>query len=126
MERLLKHGLTPIDWPIAATLSTHRRCRSTRPPRASSWQRRAKRTDAIGYHARVQLAKLDRGEKLQTEVAVPDRRPGRFGDKLAMVFLAGEVVVDYSLRLKHEFDRSRLWINATRTTCRATSRPSAS
>jgi hypothetical protein len=29
-----------------------------------------------------------------------------------MVFLAGEVVVDYSLRLKREFDASRLWINA--------------
>jgi len=35
-----------------------------------------------------------------------------FGDDLAMVFLAGEVVVDYSLRLKREFDASRLWINA--------------
>jgi hypothetical protein len=29
-----------------------------------------------------------------------------------MVFLPGEVVVDYSLRLKKEFDTSRLWVNA--------------
>jgi hypothetical protein len=29
-----------------------------------------------------------------------------------MVFLAGEVVVDYALRLKREFAGSRLWINA--------------
>ena len=29
-----------------------------------------------------------------------------------MVFLPGEVVVDYSLRLKHEFDPARLWVNA--------------
>jgi hypothetical protein len=35
-----------------------------------------------------------------------------FGNDLAMVFLAGEVVVDYSLRLKREWDRARLWINA--------------
>jgi hypothetical protein len=28
-----------------------------------------------------------------------------------MVFLPGEVVVDYSLRLKREFDRSRIWVN---------------
>jgi hypothetical protein len=35
-----------------------------------------------------------------------------FGDDLAMVFLADEVVVDYDLRLKREFDGSRLWINA--------------
>ncbi len=35
-----------------------------------------------------------------------------FGDELAMVFLAGEVVADYALRLKAELDRRRLWVNA--------------
>ena len=34
-----------------------------------------------------------------------------FGDRLAVVFLPGETVVDYSLRLKREFDRNRLWVN---------------
>ena len=29
-----------------------------------------------------------------------------------MVFLPGEVVVDYVLRLKKEFDASRLWVSA--------------
>jgi len=35
-----------------------------------------------------------------------------FGRDLAMVFLGGEVVADYSLRLKRELDGSRLWVNA--------------
>ena len=35
-----------------------------------------------------------------------------FGNELAMVFLPGEVVVDYSIRLKKELDAKRLWINA--------------
>jgi hypothetical protein len=35
-----------------------------------------------------------------------------FADDLAMVFLAGEVVADYALRLKRELDASRLWVNA--------------
>ena len=35
-----------------------------------------------------------------------------FGDDLAMVFLAGEVVADYGLRLKRELDATRLWVNA--------------
>ena len=35
-----------------------------------------------------------------------------FGNDLAMVFLGGEVVADYGLRLKRELDRTRLWINA--------------
>jgi hypothetical protein len=28
-----------------------------------------------------------------------------------MVFLPGEITVDYSLRIKREFDRSRMWVN---------------
>ena len=35
-----------------------------------------------------------------------------FGKSLTVVFLGGEVVVDYSLRLKRELDRDRTWINA--------------
>ena len=35
-----------------------------------------------------------------------------FGDDLAIVFLPGEVVVDYALRLKRELDGRRLWITA--------------
>src|SRR5262249_30227898 len=35
-----------------------------------------------------------------------------FGDTLAMAFLPGEVVVDYSLRLKKELDGQRLWVNS--------------
>ncbi len=35
-----------------------------------------------------------------------------FGDDMAMVFLAGEVVVDYALRLKWETDARRLWVVA--------------
>jgi hypothetical protein len=59
----------------------------------------------------VQLAALDRGESLPTKVEYPIET-WRFGDTLAMVFLPGEVVVDYSLRLKRELDASRLWITA--------------
>src|SRR3954452_22607274 len=36
-----------------------------------------------------------------------------------MVFLSGEVVVDYSLRLKKELDSTRLWINAYSNDCPA-------
>jgi hypothetical protein len=34
-----------------------------------------------------------------------------FDEQLALVFLPGETVVDYALRLKREFDRTRLWVN---------------
>ncbi|MGV3772386.1 MAG: neutral/alkaline non-lysosomal ceramidase N-terminal domain-containing protein [Verrucomicrobiales bacterium] len=81
------------------------------PPRTrAEWEARAKRDDAIGYHARVNLARLDRGEAIPTKLNYAIQT-WVFGDQLAIVFLPGETVVDYSLRLKREFDRSRLWVN---------------
>ncbi len=75
------------------------------------WETRAKEPGAIGYHAQVNLDRLNRGETLPTGVEYPVQS-WIFGSQLAMVFLPGEVVVDYSLRLKSELDGQRLWINA--------------
>jgi len=57
------------------------------------------------------LRRLDRGEKLPTELPYLVQT-WNFGNELAMAFLPGEVVVDYSLRLKREYDPKRLWVNA--------------
>jgi neutral ceramidase len=65
---------------------------------------------SVAYHARKNLARLDRGEALPTTLPYLVQT-WTFGDDLAMVFLPGEVVVDYSLRLKTEFDHRRLWVN---------------
>jgi putative membrane-bound dehydrogenase-like protein len=80
------------------------------PPR-EFWERR--KNDASGHvalHAQAQLARLDRGEKLRTSVSYPIQT-WCFGDDLAMVFLPGEVVVDYSVRLKSELAAERVWIH---------------
>ncbi|TMQ33941.1 MAG: hypothetical protein E6K70_10360 [Planctomycetota bacterium] len=66
---------------------------------------------AVGYHARVQLARLDQGQPLMEKVGY-SVQTWAFGDQLALVFLPGEVVVDYALRLKRELDPGRIWINA--------------
>jgi len=81
-------------------------------PTREEWVARAQSTNHwIAYHAQKNLARLERGEKLPTELPYLVQA-WCFGDSLAMVFLPGEVVVDYSLRLKKEFDTSRLWVNA--------------
>ena len=109
VDRVIAQTLTPLDRPIATTLNRIDLPFDKHPTRAQ-WEERAKRSDATGHHARVQLARLDRGEQLQTSLSYPIQT-WNFGDALAMVFLPGEVVVDYSLRLKKDFDRNRLWIN---------------
>ena len=81
-------------------------------PSHAEWEERTKiKSPAESYYAKVQLAQLDAGKKLPTEVTYPVQT-WKFGNTLAMVFLSGEVVVDYSLRLKKELDSTRLWINA--------------
>jgi putative membrane-bound dehydrogenase-like protein len=109
VDRLLKRGLTPVTAPLATTLNRIDLPFDKHPTR-EQWEQVAKQQDYAGYHARFNLAKLDRGEKLQTEISYPIQT-WAFGDQLAVVFLAGEVVVDYSLRLKNEFDRTRMWVN---------------
>lgn len=77
----------------------------------AEWEARAKEPGIVGYHARRYLARLDRGDALPH--ALPYMvQTWTFGERLAMVFLGGEVVVDYARRLKADFDPERLWINA--------------
>lgn len=106
----LKFALSPLTGKLE--------CRGTQltlpldtPPTRENWEALARTNNSIGYHAQKNLDRLDRGEKLETELPYLVRA-WTFGKDLAMVFLAGEVVVDYSLRLKREFDPGRLWVNA--------------
>jgi neutral ceramidase len=80
-------------------------------PTRAEWELKAKDTGYPGSHARLNLARLDKGEKLPTKLPYMIQT-WSFGDSLAMLFLPGEVVVDYSLRLKRDFDDQRFWINA--------------
>jgi putative membrane-bound dehydrogenase-like protein len=110
VKRLLSGYLAPISGEIAAA-SKPLELPLAELPTKEQWEEKAKRNDAVGYYARVNLDRLARGEALKTKI---DYRVASisFGDGLAMVFLPGEVVVDYSLRLKRDLDGRRLWINA--------------
>jgi putative membrane-bound dehydrogenase-like protein len=110
VKRLLGGYLTPVRGPITASVR-HLELPLADLPSREQWEAKAKRTDAIGYHARVNLARLDRKESLRTKIDY-SVQTWQFGDALAMVFLPGEVVVDYGLRLKRELDGLRLWVNA--------------
>jgi len=80
-------------------------------PTRAQLEELAKSDKPPGYNARYQLAKLDRGEPLQSKINYPIQ-VWAFGKDLAMIFLPGEVVVDYVLRIKQEFDPSRVWVTA--------------
>lgn len=110
VERLLGTPLTRITVPPTGRLQALQIAFSRIPSR-SEWEAQAAGKDAIAHHARAVLARLDKGAAIPTTAPYPVQT-WTFGRELAMVFLAGEVVSDYSLRLKREFDGTRLWVTA--------------
>jgi hypothetical protein len=110
VERLLTQPLRRITGRITAQAATIQLPLND-PPTHEQWTTLAAAGGPEGYNAITQLARLDRGEQLLQAIDYPIQSFA-FGDRLFMVFLAGEVCVDYSLRLKGELDSQRLWVNA--------------
>jgi hypothetical protein len=110
VDRLLQQPLRPITGRITAQLATIQLALNE-PPTREQLTALAAKGGPEGYNASTQLARLDRGEELLKAIDYPVQSFA-MGDRLLMVFLAGEVCVDYSLRLKKELDSQRLWVNA--------------
>jgi putative membrane-bound dehydrogenase-like protein len=110
VQRLLKTQLTPLDPRLDCRL-THVELPFDTLPTKEQWQEKAKQAGAPGYHAQQFLARLERGEQIPKTLSYP-MGTWTFGKDLAMVFLGGEVVVDYAMRMKEEFDSTKLWITA--------------
>jgi putative membrane-bound dehydrogenase-like protein len=69
------------------------------------------RQPQVRQHAQNMLAVHERMGRLPETYPAP-LQVWRFGDELCMVFLSGEVVVDYSMRLKREIKSSLVWVSA--------------
>ncbi len=112
VNRLLaaRSGLTPLPGRIQCRFRQIELPLEPLPGRATLMER-TRRPGSEGFLARTLIERLDRGETLPT--TVPYRiQTWCFGDDMAIVFLAGEVVVDYALRIKWEIDADRLWVVA--------------
>ena len=108
--RLVESTLTPLPGRIQSRFRKIELPLEPLPTRAKL-DEQTKQRGAAGFLARTLIERLDRGETLPTTVPYVVQT-WCFGDDMAMVFLAGEVVVDYALRLKWEIDQERLWIAA--------------
>ena len=111
VSRLLKSERRPVNGPLASRVVEISLPLAAAPSREELKLLAASKRQNIAYAARRNLERLDRGEELAREVPY-QVQAWTFGDDLAMVFLPGEVTVDYQLRLKMEFDRRRIWVNA--------------
>ncbi len=103
-------GLTPLPGRIAGKIRRLDLPLEAPPSRAALVER-SKLPGSPGFFARTMVERLDAGHPIHTTVPYVVQT-WTFGDDMAIVFLAGEVVVDYSLRLKWEVDSQRLWVAA--------------
>ena len=109
--RLVQGPVTPLPSRIAAKFRTIELPFGP-PPTRDKLETQAKRPAAEGFLAREELKRLDAGEELPRSLPGYPVQTWCFGDALAMVFLGGEVVVDYALRLRWEGAGDRLWVVA--------------
>jgi hypothetical protein len=80
-------------------------------PDAKEFVEQSKLEAAQGLYARNSLEILARGGSISNTMIYPVQ-VWSFENQLAIVFLGGEVVVDYSLRIKREFSKEKIWVNA--------------
>ena len=81
-------------------------------PLRADWEQQATQPGVTGSRASYFLKMLDEGKEIPATISDYPVQTWCFGEDLAMVFLGGEVVVDYSIRMNDMFDGDRLWINA--------------
>ena len=110
VQRVVRGAMQPLAPALACSMKRFALPFDTLPTR-EEFEKRVAEKGGNAYHAKKQLERLDRGEKLMTELPY-SAQTWCFGNDLAMVFLPGEVVVDYSLRLKRDCTASKLWVNA--------------
>ena len=110
VKSLLEKEMIPLPGVTSVTRTTAKLPLKKPLPR-KHWEDQKSAGNFHGELAKEMLSQLDSNGKISSEVDYPIQS-WKFGDQLAMVFLAGEVVVDYSVRLNRELDWKRLWISA--------------
>jgi neutral ceramidase len=113
VEAVLSAPMKPLAGPIRGAYA-ETTLHFAGPTNRASYEARLKEPGAFRQsHARRVIAALDAGKSLVTEYPYP-AQAFALGDGLTLVALAGEVVVDYAIRLQKELGGgdNTLWVAA--------------
>lgn len=111
VEKVLAGERQPVRGPLKTAYEEFPVAFAT-PPSRAELQTQLQNGDV--YHRRwaaLMLKTLDTDGHLPTEHSYP-LEIWQFGEDLTLIAMAGEVVVDYDLRLKREFGAQKLWVAA--------------
>jgi hypothetical protein len=109
VEEVLGRPMTPLTGPMTTAYECVDVAFQTPPSREELEARLKDKNVYRQNHARFLLGILDREGKLPTSYPYPIQ-VWQFGPKLKLIALAGEVVVDYSLRLKTQHGWDTTWV----------------
>ena len=109
VERVVESSMRPIDAQLSTAYEEIPLRLGTLPTREQIEMDAKSKTLAVANRAQMLLRTIDEKGKLATEYPYP-MEAWRFGD-LIWVFLGGEVVVDYSLRVKRNLGSSHTWVS---------------
>ncbi len=109
VSRAVGRKLQTLDGPLKPVYEEFPLAFAQPPPKEEFERRLTEDNEYRKFHARQML------EIIEKEGSLPRRYPypaqvWQFGDDLTLVALAGEVVVDYALRLKKELGGDKLWV----------------
>lgn len=110
VDKLLTAQLEPLNAPPGGTMEWVRLPLEKLPP-VPELMKLSKENSIKGYEARLTLERLVRGGEILSAIDYPIQI-WNFDNRMAMVNMAGEVVVDYSFLIKEKYGAERLWINA--------------
>jgi hypothetical protein len=103
VDEVLRSPMNPVEGNFAASY-TEVPLPLERIPNRDDLQKELSSTDKyVAHRAKLLLAELDAGRPIADTYPYPVQT-WHIGSELTWVFLGGEVVVDYSLRLKAEFN----------------------
>lgn len=109
VAEVLRGKMTPLSGPLRTTFERVEVPFHQPPTREELQPRLHDKNVYIRLHAKRLLAELDRDGKLPVSYPYPVQ-VWQFGRGLKLIALGGEVVVDYSLRLKNEYGFDQTWV----------------
>ncbi|MFO0942591.1 MAG: neutral/alkaline non-lysosomal ceramidase N-terminal domain-containing protein [Pirellulales bacterium] len=112
--KLLERAMKPVK-PSAKTQWKQIDLEFAELPSKADFEKIAEQKSPAGYHARKQLARIESGTALPKAIPYPIQH-WLLGDDLSLVFLGGEVTVEFGLRLKSEANGVS-WVNAYANSC---------
>jgi hypothetical protein len=109
VDQTLSNSSRPLRGPLKSAFDVFPVAFATSPTRGALQAELEEKEIYHRWHAQEMLKQLDRDGSLPSDYPYP-LQVWQFGQDLTFIAMAGEVVVDYSLRLKREFGADKLWV----------------